>query len=106
MKLYFIENCGCDATTRGLIRLNEQDFIKFKEFVENLNKNSTYGCMPTIEVYEIEENQLKEIDINNLQEDVWADDFIDKNDILYLGDKAYTYAVDFYQLVKTKNQVI
>lgn len=48
MKLYFIENCGCDATTRGLIRLNEQDFIKFKEFVQNLNKNSTYGCMPTI----------------------------------------------------------
>ena len=92
MKLYFIENCGCDDTTRGLVRLDENEFAKFKEIVENLNKNSQYGCMPTIEVYETEESEFEEIDVNNLPTDCWEDDYVDEKDILYLGDKAYTYA--------------
>lgn len=89
-KLYFIENCGCDDVTRGLVRLSEDEFVRFKEIVENLNKNSNYCCMPTIEVYEIEESELKEVDINNLSTDCWEDNYVDKNYILYLEDKAYT----------------
>lgn len=88
-KLYFIENCGCDDTTRGLVRLSEDEFVRFKEIVENLNKNSTYGCMPTIEVYEIEESELEEVDINNLSTDCCDDNYVNKEYILYLEDKAY-----------------
>ena len=50
-QLYFIENVGCDDTTRGLIELTDKEFVNFCNFVYYLNKNSVYGCMPTISVY-------------------------------------------------------
>lgn len=40
---YYIENIGCDDKT-------------VKSIIENLNKNSTYACMPKIEVYNIDES--------------------------------------------------
>ena len=40
-KLYFIRNVGCDDETVGLAILTDGEFAKFKEVVENLNKNST-----------------------------------------------------------------
>ena len=49
-KLYFIANSGCDATTHGIARIADEDFDKFKTIIENLNRNSHYGCMPTIAV--------------------------------------------------------
>ena len=52
-KLYYINNEGCDATTYGLVRISDGDFPKFKSFIENLNKNSTYGCMPKIYIDEV-----------------------------------------------------
>ena len=35
-KLYYVKNVGCDATTYGLVRISDEDFPKFKSFIENL----------------------------------------------------------------------
>ena len=89
--LYYIENCGCDATTHGLVRVSDDDFPKFKSFIENLNKNSYYVCMPTIEVYKIEESDIREFVVNPDAE--WGDDdYVDKDEILYLDGETYTFA--------------
>lgn len=93
--LYFIENQGCDATTYGLARVTDEDFPKFKSFIENLNKNSYYGCMPVINVYRISEDDLKEINYNRNAE-VWDIDYIDKDAVFYLDDKTYTFAIEFF----------
>ena len=53
LNLYYIENMGCDDTTHGLARMSDEEFAVFKRVIENLNKNSTYGCMPTIAVYKM-----------------------------------------------------
>lgn len=57
--LYYIVNCGCDDSTKGLAIIPKEHFDKFKSFIEDLNKNSTYGCMPTIEVYKIDESIIR-----------------------------------------------
>lgn len=83
-KLYYIENCGCDDTTHGLVRISDEDFPKFKTFIENLNKNSTYGCMPRIHVYEIDES-----DIHPLTEDDCDSDKLYFNDQIYAVDREW-----------------
>jgi hypothetical protein len=93
--LYFIENVGCDATTYGLARINDEEFPKFKMFIENLNKNSYYSCMPTISVYKINMSNLKEINYNSNAE-VWDDDYVDKDMIFYLDGKTYTFAKEYF----------
>ena len=77
-KLYYIENRGCDDTTCGIAIISDEDFPKFKDIIVNLNKNSTYGCMPKIAVFRIHDNMLKEGDRE------LADD-----NLLYLGDIPY-----------------
>lgn len=77
-KLYYIENVGCDDTTHGLVRISDEDFPRFKSFIENLNKNSTYQCMPTLHLYEIDENELMKPTDNHTHEDY-----------LYLDDEIY-----------------
>lgn len=57
--LYYIENNGCDDTTHGLSYMTDDQFSAFKTIVENLNKNSTYGCMPTINVYKIDKSFIR-----------------------------------------------
>ena len=57
--LYYIENMGCDDTTCGLSYMTDDQFSVFKTVVENLNKNSTYGCMPNILVYKIDESFIR-----------------------------------------------
>lgn len=64
VKLYYIQNLGCDDTTCGLIRISDEEFPKFKSFLENLNRNSTYGCMPVIYLYEIQEDDIQKWDEN------------------------------------------
>ena len=93
--LYFVTNMGCDATTYGLVSVSDEDFPKFKLFIENLNKNSYYGCMPTIAVYKISMDDLKEINYNP-DADVWDNDYVDKDNIFYLGDKIYTFAKEYF----------
>ena len=85
MNLYLIENNGCDATTYGVARMTDEEFEKFKEIVTNLNKNSTYGCMPTIDVYEIQDSDIVELE-GEVPRGLYAEN------ILYLDNKRYTYA--------------
>ena len=88
--LYFIENMGCDATTYGLARISDEDFPKFKSFIENLNKNSHYGCMPTIAVYKIDPSTVREF-THDPNLDCWDDDYVDRDYTFYLDDKNYTF---------------
>jgi hypothetical protein len=82
--LYYIENVGCDATTYGIARISDEDFPKFKAIIENLNKNSYYGCMPKIDVYKINESDIQEI--------TEEDDWVFKDYIFHLDGKKYTFA--------------
>lgn len=93
--LYFIENQGCDAATYGLITIADNEFPRFKLFIENLNKNSYYGCMPVISVYKIDINDLKEINYNPNAE-CWDDDYVSKENVFYLDGKTYTFAKKYF----------
>lgn len=93
--LYFIANQGCDATTYGLARVTEEEFPKFKSFIENLNKNSYYGCMPVISVYKISMNDLREFNYNP-NADCFDDDYVDKEEVFYFEDKTYTFAKKYF----------
>ena len=93
--LYFIENQGCDATTYGMARITFEDFPKFKLLIENLNKNSYCGCMPVISVYKISMDNLKEINYNPNAE-VWDDDYVNKDEVLYFDNKTYTFAEEYF----------
>lgn len=104
--LYYIENCGCDDTTQGLIRLTDEEFKKFETFIKNLNKNSTYGCMPAIQVYKIDENQIIEC---TYKDDSYYDNngnSIGRGELMYLDDKVYIIDKGFkWEIVNTR-QVI
>ena len=89
--LYFIANRGCDDTTYGLVSITDEDFPKFKQFIEDLNKNSYYGCMPTVAVYKIGADELKEI-VYNSNAEYGDEDYVDKDDVFYLNGKTYTFA--------------
>ncbi len=81
-QLYYIENMGCDDTTYGLVALTDEEFVKFKTFVENLNKNSTYGCQPTINAYRVKPEAFTEA-----TEEV--EYYFER---LYFNDKIYRFA--------------
>lgn len=83
--LYFIENIGCDDTTIGLARMTDDQIAAFKNVVENLNKNSTYGCMPTIRVYKIDESFIRP-----------ARSYDPSYKILYMGDREYVLEDNLY----------
>ena len=83
--LYYIENVGCDDTTHGLARMTDEEFAVFKRVVENLNKNSTYGCMPTIEVYKISDSFIRQATDNDSSEN-----------ILYMADGKYALLDSIY----------
>lgn len=89
-QLYFIENEGCDDTTKGVARISDEDFPKFKEIIENLNKNSTYGCMPTIKVYKIDMNDLQEVEYDPKVR--FCDAGYSDDDFLFFDDKTYILA--------------
>lgn len=76
--LYYIENIGCDDETHGLAKIKDEDFPAFAEIIKNLNKNSTYDCMPTIRVLKIKEDWLREA----------TEDDADYR-VLYFGDEKY-----------------
>lgn len=58
--LYYIENVGCDDTTRGLAVIPKETFEVLKPIIEELNKNSKHGCQPKIYVYEITKDDIHE----------------------------------------------
>lgn len=104
-KLYFIANQGCDATTYGLVELTDEEFINFKAFIENLNKNSHYVCMPTIMVYRAKWEDLRGCDYNKSL-DCWDGDYIDQTDVFYFGDKTYTFSEKWFSYYTKWEQVI
>ena len=67
--LYYIENRGCDDTTKGLAIIPDEFWYIFKTTIENLNKNSSYGCMPRIAVYKIDETMIKKLTENEEEYD-------------------------------------
>lgn len=95
-KLYFIANDGCDDSTHGLAIMSEEVFAEFKRVIKDLNKNSTYGCMPTIKVYRISPEGVKEGDPE------LADD-----NLLYIGDIPYVSADGYmYSLIEKGERVV
>lgn len=76
-KLYYICNSGCDDSTHGIAELTAQEFEVVKQLVINLNKNSYYGCMPTISIYEISWDDLREDSPDNVN-DYYRFYFLDK----------------------------
>ena len=68
--LYFIRNCGCDDTTSGIACMTDEQFEFFKNIIANLNKNSTYGCMPTIDVYSVDEDMFREAEDDDSAENI------------------------------------
>lgn len=93
-KLYYIRNIGCDDETCGLARMTDAEFERFASIINDLNKNSTYGCMPTIEVYRISEDMIRE-----------ANDNDSKDGIMYLGvnrhvliEQLYIYYKNVFEL--------
>ena len=81
-----LENQGCDATTYGLVDIDDTEFIRFKTFIENLNKNSYYGCMPVISVFRIDANDVKKINYNPNAE-VWDDDYVEKENVFSIQEE-------------------
>ena len=49
-KTYLIANYGCDDKTCGVFELTDKQFAFLKKLFEQLNKNSSYGCQPTIHI--------------------------------------------------------
>ena len=67
--LYYIENRSCDET-KGLAIIPDEFWNIFQTTIENLNNNSTYGCMPKIAVYKIDENMIKEATKDDIEYDI------------------------------------
>ena len=67
--LYYIENVGCDDLTKGLAIIPDEFWDIFQTMIEDLNKNSTYGCMPKIAVYRIDETMIKKLTENDEEYD-------------------------------------
>ena len=68
--LYYIENVGCDDLTKGLAIIPDEFWDIFQTTIEDLNKNSTYGCMPKIAVYKIDETMIKKLTENDEEYEV------------------------------------
>lgn len=54
---YKITNVGCDDITEGIFALTEEQYEFLNNLFEELNKNSTYGCMPKIYIDEMTEKE-------------------------------------------------
>lgn len=104
MSLYLIQNFGCDASTTGLANLSDTELDTFKKVIRDLNKNSYYGCMPTIEIYKIDESCIVECEYNK-DLSVWDEGHVDRDELLYLNDKTYTFA-DGYDKYTDFEQVL
>ena len=102
-QLYLIENSGCDATTFGIHELSAQELDTFKQLVEDLNKNSYYGCMPTISIYEISWDELKEVTTVAL--DYFDENYIYDEDKLYYKNKIFTWK-EMYGRYDNRKQIL
>lgn len=78
---YYIVNTGCDDETYGLVRLPdslstskivhlETNLSIIREIIQNLNKNSTCGCKPTISLYKIPDSMIRPATNEDIKEDI------------------------------------
>ncbi len=54
---YKIINIGCDDETEGVFEFTEEQYEFLNKTFKELNKNSTYGCMPKIYIKEVAEEE-------------------------------------------------
>lgn len=103
--LVLIVNSGCDDTTKGLVEVNEKELELLCETFYFLNKNSSYGCMPTIELYKIQEDKLRELPlISDLEEED-----LNINDVLYFKNgRRFTFLeyLDCYDTIGSEENLI
>lgn len=85
--LYYIVNMGYDDETHGLAIISDEEFPRFKQIIEDLNKNSQYGRMPTISIYKIDGGLIRP-----------ANDTDSAYDILYLNNAKYVLAKYIWRL--------
>ena len=90
-QLYYIENVGCDTVTYGIAELTKEEFDVLISFIKDLNNNSYYGCMPTIDVYEASWSDFVEVPKERLNRKRFEVEYVDFEDRLYLKDKVYTW---------------
>ena len=50
---YKILNIGCDDETEGIFEFTKEQFEFLNNIFTELNKNSTYGCMPKSYIVEV-----------------------------------------------------
>ena len=58
MRYVLIENIGCDDSTFGIAKFSDDGLLEFVKAVRELNRNSTYHCMPKIRLYELKADDL------------------------------------------------
>lgn len=92
-KWYLIENHGCDATIYGVAYLEEDELSAILNFARNLNRNSYYGCMPTIGIYPLEEKEIRAVSAIELEiDDIFDDGYIDQEKRMWWCGDCYTFA--------------
>jgi len=105
--LVLIVNSGCDDITKGLVEVNEKELELLCETFYFLNKNSSYGCMPTIELYKIQEDKLRELPlIGDLEEE--EEDFNANNVLYFKNGKRFTFLgySDYYYSIDPEENLI
>ena len=100
MELYLIQNCGCDDTTFGLVEFTEEQLKFFTETIENLNRNSSYGCQPTIHLYKVNYTDFEEFSFKDDPPEEWGDPTV------WLNGHTYRPRVYLWDLVNEDNRVI
>lgn len=94
--MYLIENCGCDDTTLGLVELNDEQIDLFVRTIINLNMNSTYGCMPTVNIYRVPDGKFRKMTKEEIEnDDMWSEGFIEKRDRIYYSGMPYTFTEEY-----------
>ena len=58
LTMYFIQNVGCDDKTSGVLHLLEDELQFLISIFYNLNKNSSYSCMPKIYMAKVREDMF------------------------------------------------
>lgn len=88
-KLIYIENEGCDDTTCGIAEMDERELDAFTQVIKDLNRNSTYQCMPVIHIWEISWDRL--VDCTDYD----ITDLCDSNR-LYFGNRIFKFKEELW----------
>lgn len=56
---YKILNIGCDDVTEGIFEFTKEQFEFLNNVFAELNKNSTYGCMPKIYIEDVADHPIE-----------------------------------------------